>query len=100
MRSISWFELFFLGSGPFGGGALSLRRNPSVNHWAKWEKSTVDFGHGVDLSSGRTNRSATASTLGRPGAAATAGRCRLQKVLSVSDAHDVCGDMVLNGFGR
>ena len=70
------------------GFARSLRRKPSVNHCAKYENRTVDFGDSTNRS--RSYSSARSSTFGRRGfTAAVAGRWRPLKVRSVSESHDV-----------
>src|SRR3954453_19896755 len=94
-RSISWRESLRRGS---RSTWRSERRKPSVNHWAKYANSTVDFGHGVP-SPVRVKRSATFASSGRS-RAATGGRWRLEYVRSVSEDHEVYGASVLSGFGR
>ncbi len=90
VRSTSWFEtLDLMSRNASGFSGRFVRRKPSVNHCAKYAKSTVDFGHGV-ISPSRSNSAATCRAGGSvrtpPGAG---GSWRALWDLSVSESHEV-----------
>ena len=69
---MSWLDSSCASRLPSGWIARSLRRKPSVNHCAKYENSTVDFGDSMNVS--RVNSPSRSSTFGSFGRRAARGQ--------------------------